>query len=291
MTSTVIFQIDGGLGKSIAGTAVLKALRKAYKKSQIIVVTAYPDVFINNPNVNKVLRSGQTIGIYKNYISGKAAKIFIADPYHTSDFITCEKHLLRIWCELYGLEYGGEQPEIFISKAEKEHFAPYYKFDKPILAIHPNGGAETQPLKYSWTRDIPAATIKEVVSYFKADYAILHIRRRDQTPYEHTIGALDSWRSIAVMLMLSEKRLLIDSSTMHICGALNLKSVVAWVGTSPDVFGYAQNTNILANAPTKVINVDHGHYSKNLFFEDISTFPYDGLGDVFDAQKIIKALR
>ena len=46
----VIFQIDGGLGKSIMATAMTKVLRKRYKNAHIIVVTAYPDVFLNNPH-------------------------------------------------------------------------------------------------------------------------------------------------------------------------------------------------------------------------------------------------
>ena len=31
----IIFQVDGGLGKSIMATAVLKAIRKQYKKENI----------------------------------------------------------------------------------------------------------------------------------------------------------------------------------------------------------------------------------------------------------------
>ena len=87
----VIFSIDGGLGKSIMATAVLKAIKKQYKKANIIVVSAYPDVFIGNPNVNKVLNPNQTNGIYGNNIMNKEAKVFVSDPYHTSDYITESK--------------------------------------------------------------------------------------------------------------------------------------------------------------------------------------------------------
>ena len=68
MVQNVIFQIDGGLGKSIMATAILKVIKKEYKKSNIIVVTAYPDVFVGNPNVNKVLHQSQAVGFYKSYI-------------------------------------------------------------------------------------------------------------------------------------------------------------------------------------------------------------------------------
>jgi ADP-heptose:LPS heptosyltransferase len=291
MANNVIFQCDGGLGKSIMATAILKVIKKQYKKANIIVVTGYPDVFVGNPNVNKVLHQQQAVGFYKNYIHNKDTKVFVTDPYTTSDFITESNHLLKIWCDIFGLNYNGELPEIFLSKGEKEYFAPFYKLDKPIMAIQPNGGAVGQPLKYSWTRDLPASVVNEVVSQFKNDYAILHIKREDQLTYENTMGALDSWRSIAIMLTLSAKRLLIDSSSMHIASALNLPSVVGWIGTNPKVFGYDMHTNIIANPPTKEINIERNSYTKYLLYEDISTLPYNNFSEIFDTQSIINELK
>ena len=291
MIQYVIFQIDGGLGKSIMATAILKAIKKKYQNANVIVVTGYPDVFIGNPNANKVLHQHQAVGLYKNYIQNKNTKVFITDPYSTSDYITESNHLLKIWCELYGLNYNGELPEIFLSKGEKDYFAPFYKLDKPIMAIHPNGGGEGQPLKYSWTRDLPSPVVNEVVNYFKNDYAIVHIKRDDQLNYENTITALDNWRSIAIMLTMSAKRLLIDSSCMHVASALDLPSVVGWIGTNPFVFGYDIHTNIFANDPTKKVNIESNSYNKHLLFEDISTLPYNDLSEIFDTQRIINALK
>jgi len=289
--STIICQVDGGLGKNIMFTAVLKAIKKQYKKANIVVVTGYPDVFIANPNVNKVITGGATSGIYQKHIEGKDAKVFVADPYHASDYITESKHLMEIWCDMYGVKYDGEMPELFISKAEKQYFEPFYKMEKPIMAIQPHGGAIGQPLMYSWTRDIPQTIMQDVIDYFKDDYSILHIKRPDQLMYANTMGALDSFRSIAILLTLSKKRLLIDSSSMHMATALNLPSVVTWVGTNPKVLGYEMHTNILANAPTKELEVTHPHFSKRLLFEDISTLPYNDLNEIFDKKLIINSLK
>ena len=289
--NTIIFSIDGGLGKSIMATAVLKAIKKQYKKANIMVSTAYPDVFINNPNLNKIITSSNNSGLYRDYIQNKEAKVFIGDPYSTSDYITESKHLIQIWCEMYGVEYNGEMPELFLSKAEKQYFEPFYKMDKPILAIQPNGGAINQPLKYSWVRDIPTPIIEQVIEKFKDDYAIVHIKRDDQFMYANTIGALDNFRSIAILLTLSKKRLLIDSSAMHIATALNLPSVVAWIGTNPKVFGYDMHTNILANQFTKPLDLNHSYYQRLPLFEDISKIPYNDLKEVFDVSLIIEKLK
>lgn len=287
----IIFSIDGGLGKSIIATAVLKAIKKQYKKANILVSTGYPDVFINNPNVNRIITHANNSGIYKDFIQNKDAKVFISDPYSTSDYITESKHLIQIWCEMFGIEYNGEMPELFLSKAEKQYFEPFYRLDKPILAIQPNGGAINQPLKYSWVRDIPAPIVEQVIEHYKNDYSIVHIKREDQIMYENTIGALDSFRSIAIMLTMSEKRLLIDSSAMHIATALNLPSVVAWIGTSSKVFGYDMHTNIMANTPPKEYDLDHSYYQRMPLFEDISKIPYNDLNEVFDVNEIIKLIK
>lgn len=291
MANTIIFNIDGGLGKNVMATAVLKAIKKQYKKANIIVITGYPDVFIANPNVNRVIQSGKQDGIYANHIDGKDTKVFVSDPYHTSDYITESKHLMEIWCDMYGVKYDGEMPEMFISKAEKQYFEPFYKMEKPIMAIQPNGGAIGQPLMYSWTRDIPQTIMQDVIEHFKEEYSILHIKRQDQLMYANTSGALDNFRSIAILLTLAKKRLLIDSSSMHIATALNLPSVVTWVGTNPKVFGYDMHTNLIANEPTRIVDKNHPYFAKNLLFEDISSLPYNDLNQIFDKKLIINALK
>ena len=287
----IIFDISGGLGKNILSTAVLKAIRTKNPKANVIVLTSYPDVFIGNPNVNKVIQHGTTTGIYKDYILNKKTKVFITDPYTTSDYLTESKHLIEIWCKLCEVPYNNELPELFISKTEVEYFAPFYQLEKPIMAIQPNGGPAEQPLKYSWVRDIPTPIINDVIQHYKKDYTIVHIKREDQIMYADTIGALDSFRSIAVLLSLSSRRLLIDSSAMHIATALNLPSIVCWIGTSPKVFGYDMHGNIEANVPDKELNFDHPYLQRLPLFEDISRCPYTELGSIFNSKDIIKALK
>jgi ADP-heptose:LPS heptosyltransferase len=287
----IIFDISGGLGKNVLSTAVLKAIRTHYTNANIMVITSYPDVFINNPNVNRVIMHGTIANLHKDFIEGKEAKIFITDPYTMSDYITESKHLIEIWCNLCGVPYNGEMPELFLSNGEKEYFAPFYKLDKPIMVIQPNGGAQEQPLKYSWTRDIPISIMNEVINHFKKDYSIVHVKREDQLIYENTIGALDGFRSVAVLLSLSSKRLLIDSSAMHIATALQLPSVVTWVGTNSSVFGYDMHTNIKANTPDVKLNTDNYFYQKYALFEDVSRCPYSDFSKIFNVEDIINSLK
>ena len=55
MRKNVIFQINGGIGKCIAATAVCSAIKKKYNEYDLIVLSGYPEVFLNNPNIKKSL--------------------------------------------------------------------------------------------------------------------------------------------------------------------------------------------------------------------------------------------
>jgi hypothetical protein len=78
---------------------------------------------------------------------------------------------------------------------------------------------------------------------------------------------------------------------MHIATALNLPSTVAWIGTNPKVFGYDMHKNIVANEPTRQVDLNHSNYQKYLLFQDISTIPYNDLNEVFDKKLIINSLK
>ena len=140
----IIFQIDGGLGKSIMATAMVQVIKKRYKNSNLIVVTAYPDVFLNNPQVSKIYRPEQMNGAYLKYIKDQDCKLFIEDPYRHTSFLTEKEHLFKTWCKIYGLHYNNEQPKIYLTQPELDYFSPFYKLDKPILAIQTNGGPQGQ---------------------------------------------------------------------------------------------------------------------------------------------------
>jgi len=287
----IIFQIDGGLGKSIMATAMVKVIKKRYKNANIIVVSAYPDVFLNNPHIFEVHHSNQVNGLYLKFIKDQKCKIFASEPYRDTDFMTLKSiSLFDTWCKVFGLRYNGEQPEIYLTQPEIDYFAPYYKTDKPILVMQPNGGPSGLSYQYAWTRDIPEPNILEIIEHYKNDYSIIHIKREDQKVYEDTMQALDGYRSIAILLQLSDKRLLIDSFAQHLATALNKKSTVCWISTKPEVFGYKIHDNIKANTFTKEPTLTQAIYEPFGLSEDISSIPYNQLTDIFDTNKIITSI-
>lgn len=286
----IIFQINGGIGKAIAATAVIKAIKKKYKKDNLIVVSGYPDVFLNNPHVHKHFSFGNTPYFFQDFMKDSEYLTMLHDPYMDTDFLYQQHHLIEVWCKMNNLSYDGEMPELYLTQREKDFFANMLTSDKPIFVLQTNGGAPDQVLKYSWARDLPAPVVTKVIEHFKDKYNIVHIRREDQPGYNFTTPFQDIFRKIVVLLAVSEKRLLIDSFAQHACAALNIPAVVCWIANKPEVFGYKIHKNIVANKFTKNLELRNSYLNEFNIAGDPLQFPYNDESEIFDAESIITAL-
>jgi len=287
--SNIIFQIEGGIGKNILSTAVVRAIDNQYPDANIIVVTAHQDIWKCNPRIHKVVQFGEeTSYFYQNFIN-EDTKFFIHDPYRCGDYILKKKHLTEIWCDMYNLKYDGDKPEVYFTGLEYDFLKTLINKDKPIFLLQPFGGASNQEHKYSWARDIPPIVAQQVVDDMKKDYRIIQIRREDQIALNDVEYLSLNPRQLIMTLLLSDKRLLIDSFLQHAAAALSLSSVVLWSVNSPDVLGYGVHHNIKSDT---IVAGD----LKTSFYE-----PFDIIGDpiqlatppenIFDTNKVIDALR
>lgn len=289
MPKNIIFSISGGIGKSVVATAVVKAIKKKFPNDNLIVITAYPDVFLNNENVYKCLQHGNLSYFFTDYIKNKECIAMMHDPYLEEDYFQNRKHLVQVWCEMFDVPYNGEQPELFLTKREIDFYQKKYVSDKAIMVMQTNGGFNKE-MKYSFARDLPSCAVVKIVDHFKDKYNIVHVRREDQIPYANTTPLHATFREILCVTMLSQKRLLIDSFLQHSCMALNLKSTVCWITNSPSVVGYDLHDNILANPFTTKPELKHSFLSEFDIGGNPIEFPYNSEDEIFDVQKIIDSL-
>ena len=64
----IIIPIAGGIGKCIAGTAFVKAVKKQYPNSKIIVSSPYPSVFKHHPDISEtILIDAERNSIFAKY--------------------------------------------------------------------------------------------------------------------------------------------------------------------------------------------------------------------------------
>lgn len=297
MEKYCIFHVEGGLGKHIASTAVANCIKKNYPNRKLIVVCAYPSIFINLPFVDRVYRLGVTPYFYQDFILDKDSLIFRHEPYFTTDHIHKKLHLIENWCKLYNLNYSGESPSMDFNVRQIQYGKRIWRREKPVMVIQTNGGPlNDQPYKYSWTRDIPYDLSLKLFDKFSREYHIIQICRDESQsiPGAESVYSPMENMELLPLILFSEKRILIDSCLQHASAALGKSSTVLWIGTSPEIFGYPSNDNIKANLPDprsiKLPNsylFDYDFHGSNLEcpIMDLNIFNFSDIVNSIESQK------
>lgn len=291
-----IFDLKGGLGKHIAATAVAKCIKNNHPSRKLIVVCAYPDVFMNLPYVDRVYQLGNTSYFYQTYIENQDSLIFSNEPYLTTDHIHKKLPLIQTWCKMYNLEYHGETPDLIFNPLQKKISKDVWVKDKPVMVIHTNGGLIRPDAKpYAWARDMPFDIAQQIVDKYHKDYRIYQCTKANSSKLVNAeVIQWDDKTRLSTLEFLSivlhsDKRVLIDSCLQHAAAALELPSVVLWNGTSPKVFGYDIHTNI-ETIKSQNFKLPGSYLFDFDFNGNEAEYPYDGKEELFDIDKILEAI-
>jgi hypothetical protein len=289
-----LFHIEGGLGKHIAATAVAKAIKNNHSDRKLIVVCAYPEIFLNLKYVDRVYRIGTTPYFYQDYILGNDSIIFKQEPYFTTEHIYKRQSLIETWCQTFNLEYKGETPELVFNYRQKQFAFKKWGRTKPVMVIQTNGGPiSDQPFPYSWTRDIPQYITRGLIEYYKQTYHIIQICRSEENVIVYDgveiVHAPMGNMELLSLLLVSQKQVLIDSCLQHAAAALNKPSTVLWIGTSPKVFGYGLHNNIQANLPED-FKLPDSYLFDYSFVGPLHECPVINEEDMFDFGDIISTI-
>ena len=284
-----IWHIQGGLGKNVAGTALLKDLRDKHPDRKFIVVTSWPEVYLNNPHIDRAYHLGQTPYFYEDYIEGKDVIISRHEPYNQTSHITKKQHLIHNWCDLMDIEYKNQQP-IINPNYPQNMLLNMWERPKPIMVIQTGGGPmQGQKFSYSWTRDMPVEIAQAIINKYYQQYHIIQVTRPDGYKLDN-VERLDrpmSNMELFSLLAKSEKRVLIDSCLQHAAAAFQLKSTVLWIGTSPKVFGYEGHTNIVAGLPKKASQLINSYLFDYQFENNLHECPYMNVNQMFDINTVL----
>ena len=75
-------------------------------------------------------------------IENKDVIVFKHEPYDQTGHITKKKHLIENWCDLLGIKFTNQQPEIHVNYIQKMTTGLWLR-EKPILLLQTNGGPLT----------------------------------------------------------------------------------------------------------------------------------------------------
>jgi hypothetical protein len=295
MKKYVIFNPEGGIGKIIASTGVIKFIQQKYPEHKIIVVTPWPEVYLNNPRVHRVFRPSNAPYFYKDYIEGKETIILKGEPYYHTEHLQNQQHVIQSWCNLHGLPFDGSiKPELYFTRVEQDFYNSNTLGDKPFLLLQTGSGSYKDNKQYSWERDIPPTQAQALVNELSKDYEVLHFCTENsyQLSNVNRISEVPNKRVFLSFILKTQKRLLINSCFQHAAAALNLKSTVCWITTSPKVFGYDMHDNIFP-VEEKMRQYNGAGIDNFLFSYDLQgheyEFPFSDY-QIFNLQEVYDSL-
>ena len=292
MNKYIIWHIQGGLGKNVAATSLIPDLKRKYSDRKLVMVVSWPELFLQHKDIDRLLHLGHTPHFYDDYVHNKDTIVFRHEAYDQSNHIHKSQHLIHNWCDLLGLEYREQQPQIIVNYAQQQ-LAGQWVREKPTMVLQTNGGPyQGQKYPYNWCRDIPMELGQAIVDKFKSQYHIFHICR-NESPHLSDVERVDmplENLQLFSILAQSQKRVFNDSCLQHAAAAFKLKSTVLWIGTSPTVFGYRLHDNIEAKK-TEIANQRIGSYLFDFKFDNnIHECPYLSAQEMFDFNQVLSSI-
>lgn len=292
MDKYIVWHIEGGLGKNVAATALLPALAKKHQDRKIIVVASYPEIFLNSPHIYRVYAVGNSPYFYDDYIYQKDTIVFKHEPYFQTQHILKKKHVIQNWADLLELEVKNPKPQLYPNMVQK-NFKHTWNREKPVLLIQTAGGLFSgQTMGYSWTRDMPLEYANWIIGEYSKDYHVIQITREGAPALQgaEVINQPMTNLELFSLIEASSKRILIDSSLQHAAAAYGKKSVVLWVGTAPENFGYDMHTNIKAQPPKGNTKLIDAYFFDADFTGRPHECPYEDVNEMFNLEQLKKAI-
>lgn len=256
----LVFFCEGGIGKNIMATAVIRAIKKVHPKLNIIVMAGTPEVFMNNPNVKRTFHFQNALHFYDDWVNDETCFVK-AEPYLHYDYIQKSRHLVECWCDMIGVPCDGIQPDIYLTPNEIEA-GKIFTDEKDLVLVQWIGGpipdkkdqrSIKDKLASMYRRSMPQAQAQEIVNYFHdKKYTVLDVGHNNFPDLLNTKRPQLPIRAVLSLLAYAKTFVGIDSFIQHAAAAhqINKQGVVVWGGTSKTCLGYDTHINLEVNACT-----------------------------------------
>lgn len=285
----IAFVVEGGIGKNIEATAVIRAMKKTLGK-EITVLCSFPEIFTTNPNVDKLYHLSNPLHFFKDYLLKKKTRVIRVEPYMDNEYYYDKLHFTKTWCKLAGIEDDGIRPELFLTETEIEEAISILKERKvepnKLVLFQWQGGivpqantqdAQNDAKRKMFRRSLPMHTAQEIADKLKEKgytvWSIQHPNQAQLKGVEVPIMGFDaqkrpipmSIRRIIAILSLCKSFIAIDSFLQHASASVDKKGVVLWGATDFRNDGYEHNINMEIKEPC---STPHCHRPYNQFFDN-----------------------
>jgi len=269
-TNNLLIHLNGGLGKCIMATAVIASYKRTFPDAKVIVVSGYPEVFVNNPYVYKNFPFA-TPYLWQDYYGNPDWKVSAHDPYMEQSWIKNEsKHLIEIWCKLLGVDAVQKTPLLYFSGPELDELNAMIRVDKPLLVVQSTGGANASAR--SWTRNPPLSEFDDYLAQYMETHFVLHLAVPETPALKNCHQRVDNLnrRQAMALVHYAVEFVGIDSFGMHSRAANELAgptTIFFPLAESVDRLGYAGKTwnNIVPTAQVQQMLLNHQDYYATVF--------------------------
>lgn len=256
----IVFVSEGGIGKVITSTAIVKRLKEEFPTKRLIVITGYPDIFLHNPHVYRVFRFDNPLHFYDDYVTPESYVIKV-EPYVVYEYLFNHEHLIDTWFKEIGIERKGAMPEMFFPENEIEAGRLYVekitnKFAKDFVMFQWAGGIVPQEKSDTafmdsqlrmHRRSLPKSVAQKVVNKLISRGFVVGIVQHENYPDLQGDGVVRinfPLRQSIILLKFSKGFIGIDSFLHHAAAMWAIAGVVCWGGTHPKKLGYEFHANI-----------------------------------------------
>jgi ADP-heptose:LPS heptosyltransferase len=269
-TTNLLLHINGGLGKVLMATAVIASYKRTFPDAKVIVVSGYPEVFVNNPYVYKNFPFA-TPYLWQDYYGNAEWKVSAHDPYMEPSWIKNEtKHLIDIWCKMLGVDAVQKTPLLYFSGPEVDELNAMVKVDKPLMVVQSTGGAHAAAR--SWTRNPPLAEFDEHLKNYMETHFVLHLAVPETPLLSNVHQRVDNLnrRQAMALVHYAAEFVGIDSFGMHSRAANELAgptTIFFPLAESVDRLGYTRKgwINHTPTAAVQQLLLNHQDYYATVF--------------------------
>lgn len=269
MSKKCLINVEGGLGKNIMLTSILKELKEKGEYDEVYVISPYHDVFKACSAVTDAFQPGLGT-LYQELVLDPDCDVLWKEPYSNQKFIKKECHLFDAWAAEFGITLADKAGTYtpLLDKVTKEYPALRQIADEKMnewnhnfcLVQFTGGQSPLTPQVDQNGNPVPYMNAREAIkrNYAKGEQVVQLLKEKWPgitvvhfgLPNEPSVnGAIKIEVPYLTYRLLAEEAkeiICIDSSLQHLATGVNDNVTVIWGETRPEHFGYACNRNVAA---------------------------------------------
>jgi len=241
-----IIYADGGIGRVLCLTPAIRKLKERNPDDRIVVVTAWRDVFLNNPNVSKIYPFDHSY-LWDDVV--RLGRLYNPEPYHDYEYYTQKHHIAQSFDRIINGSteaMNGLFPEIYLSpellqfgKELVEHIKKESGKER-VIAFQPFGASGCGGRDFvadPSCRSLSAHTAKrmaDAASDWGMMFSCTHIDLDHTNIWKRDSSLLELFAIVAAC----DYVITIDSSLAHIGAAFRKPGIQLLGGTFAENVGY-----------------------------------------------------